>query len=232
MNPSPGSKTHDRRTCRGSEVLADGASSVAASLRRASLASVLVGCAWLCLTAASDPPSSKILRCKDAHGQVLITDPSDPRCYKPPPTADEKAAAEARRQQDVIEYNACKAAQRSDHGLLTRYPNRAKHDAARLQALEGVAALMRGSELRMKRLLDDRKRLLEEAEFYPDGKLPPKLKRDLETNGALLEAQKQATMKQQEETAQINSFYDAELKQLQTLWRPQTERRGCVPPRD
>ena len=193
---------------------------------------VWVACAWLVLTGASEPRPTKILTCKDASGQTLFTDPSDPRCHKPPLTPDEKAALEARREQAIEEYKACKAAQRSDHSLVTRYPNQAKHDAARRQALEGVAALMRGSDLRMKKLLDDRKRLLEEAEFYPDGRLPHKLRRDLESNGALLEAQKQATAKQQEETAQINSFYDAELKQLKTLWAPQTERRGCVPPRD
>jgi len=193
---------------------------------------LFVAGAWLGLTGASQSPPTRILTCKDAKGQTLITDPSDPRCHKPPLTPDEKAALETKRERELEVYNACKAAQRSDQSLVTRYPNRTKHDAARQQALEGVAALLRGSELRMKKLLDDRKRLLEEAEFYPDGKLPAKLKRDLETNGALLEAQKQATAKQQEETAQINGFYDAELKQLKTLWAPQADRRGCVRPSD
>ncbi|MGZ8260996.1 MAG: hypothetical protein ACXWUL_10660 [Caldimonas sp.] len=198
------------------------------------IARLFVACALLAAAQAHAQPDRRtpILTCKDAKGRTLITDPSDPRCHKPPPTPDEKAAIEAKREKNIEIYNACKASQRSDQGLLTRYPKQAKHDAARQQALEGVAALMRGSELRMKKLLDDRKRLLEEAEFYPDGKLPPKLKRDLETNGALLEAQKQATAKQQEERAQINSFYDAELQKLKALWTPQGRRPVCVRPSD
>jgi hypothetical protein len=214
------------------EPMSGGTRSSGAARAGTPLLALLVAGAWLGLTAATQSPPTKILTCKDAKGQTLITDPSDPRCHKPPLTPDEKAALDLKREKEIEVYNACKAAQRSDQGLITRYPHRAKHDAARQQALEGVAALMRGSELRMKKLLEDRQRLLDEAEFYPDGKLPPKLRRDLETNGALLEAQKQATAKQQEETAQINSFYDAELKQLKTLWTPQAERRGCVRPSD
>ena len=214
------------------EPMNDGNRSSGAARAGLPLVAAFAACAWFGLTGASEPKPTKILTCKDAKGQTLITDPADPRCYKPPLTPDERAVLDAKRQREIEEYNACKAAQRSDHSLLTRYPNQAKHDAARKLALEGVAASMRGSDVRIRKLLDDRKRLLEEAEFYPDGKLPPKLKRDLETNGALLEAQKQATAKQQEETAQINSFYDTELKQLKTLWKPQANPRGCVRPSD
>ena len=47
--------------------------------------------------AATNPSSSKILTCKDAQGNPLITDPSDPRCHKPPPNEAERVAAEERK---------------------------------------------------------------------------------------------------------------------------------------
>lgn len=188
-------------------------------------------CALPILMGATDaPPKMKILTCKDASGQTLITDPADPRCYKPPPTEDQRVADEERRRRAKEAYLACKAEQRSDQSLVSRYPTQAKHDAARQQALDGVAAAMRGSEARIGKLSEDRKHLLEETEFYPNGKLPPKLRRDLDTNGALLEAQMQAAAKQAEDAAQINSFYDEELRKLKTLWAPQSDRRGCVAP--
>jgi len=84
--------------------------------------------------AAADPPRSKILTCKDVNGNPIITDPSDPRCYKPPLTEPEKAAADERKRRDVELYNACKAEQRSLQSLLSRYPDKAKHDAARRKA--------------------------------------------------------------------------------------------------
>ncbi len=190
-------------------------------------------CALLALMGASaSPPKTRILTCKDANGRTLITDPADPRCYKPPPTEDQRAAEEERRRKKKEAYLACKAEQRSDQSLVSRYPNQAKHDAARQQALDGVAAAMRASDARIKRLSEDRKHLLDEAEFYPDGKLPPKLRRDLDTNSALLEAQRQASAKQSEDAAQINSFYDEELNKLKALWSPQSERHGCVAPDD
>jgi hypothetical protein len=129
-------------------------------------------------------------------------------------------------------YLACKAVQRSDQSLLARYPNRAPHDAARQKALDGVAAQMRSNEARIEQLQKDRKRLLEETEFYPDGKLPPKLKRDLDSNTALLDARKLAISTQRAEEANINKFYDEELAKLKTLWSPQRgDVRACVQPR-
>ena len=67
----------------------------------------------------------------------------------------------------------------------------------------------------------ERKRLLDEAEFYPKGNLPPKLRRDLDGNSAVIEAQLQAIANQKDEAAQKNAFYDDELAKLRKLWDPQ-----------
>ena len=206
--------------------------SSASVVAKGAIAAGAMLCALAGLAAGADAPRTKILTCKDAQGRTLITDPSDPRCYQAPPTPEELARQEAEYRDQMDRYLACKAAQRSDQVLLSRYTNRAAHDAARQKALDGIAAQMRSNEARIEQLLKDRKHLLEEAEFYPDGKLPPKLKRDLDSNSALLEARRQAIVTQQAEVGNINKFYDEELAKLKVLWSPQRgEARACVQPR-
>jgi hypothetical protein len=202
----------------------------------AAVATLIVICAIVFSSpaiAATHPASSKILSCKDAQGNPLLTDPSDPRCYKPPPSETERAADDERRRKELEAYNACKAEQRSLQSLLNRYPNREKHDAARKAALAQVDAALGVSQGRLEQLQGERKRLLEEAEFYPTGNLPPKLRRDLDGNSAVIEAQLQAIANQRDESAQKNKFYDDELAKLKKLWDPQrAESRACVAPRD
>ena len=198
---------------------------------------LLVGCSLVAMTcsatSATEPAKTRILTCKDANGKPIITDPSDPRCYKPPLTEPEKAAAEEKKRKEVELYNACKAEQRSLQSLLSRYPDKAKHDAARENALSQVELAIRLSERRMTQLLTERKRLLDEAEFYPSGNLPPKLRRDLDSNSAVIAAQTQAIANQRDEAAQKNAFYDEELAKLRKLWVPrQSETRPCVAPSD
>ena len=184
-------------------------------------------------SAATESSKARILTCKDASGKTIITDPSDPRCYKPPLTEPERVAAEEKKRREVEVYNACKAEQRSLQSLLSRYPDKAKHDAAREGALSQVDSALRLSERRMAQLQTERKRLLDEAEFYPSGNLPPKLRRDLDSNTAVIAAQTQAIANQRDEAAQKNAFYDEELVKLRKLWLPrQAETRPCVAPAD
>jgi hypothetical protein len=182
---------------------------------------------------AANDAARKILTCKDASGNPIITDPADPRCYKPPPNEAERAAVDERKRKELEAYNACKAEQRSLQSLVSRYPTQEKHEAARQAALAQVETTLRASERRMEQLHAERKRLLEEAEFYPNGNLPAKLKRDIDANTAVIAAQTQAIANQKDEAAQKNAFYDDELAKLRRLWLPQRgENRGCVAPRD
>ena len=197
---------------------------------------LVVACALIATAsaaAAAEPTRTKILSCKDASGRSIITDPSDPRCYRPPLTDPERAAADEKRRKEVEIYNACKAEQRSLQSLLSRYPTKDKHDSARRAALLQVESSMAASQKRMERLLEDRKKLLDEAEFYPKGNLPTKLRRDIDANSALIAAQAQAIENQKDEAAQKNAFYDDELLKLRKLWLPhQAETRPCVAPPD
>jgi hypothetical protein len=204
--------------------------------RRFAAGEIVLACAIALASSASvaaNGAAAKILTCKDAGGNTLITDPADPRCYKPPLNEAERAAADERKRKELEAYNACKAEQRSLQSLLNRYPNKEKHDAARQAALGQVETALRLSERRLEQLQVDRKHLLDEAEFYPNGNLPAKLRRDIDANSAVIAAQTQAIATQKDEAAQKNAFYDDELAKLKRLWLPQRgENRACVAPRD
>lgn len=183
-----------------------------------------------CAAGAADAPRTKILTCKDAQGRQLITDPSDPRCFTPPPTPDQLARQEEEQRIAMDKYRECMAAQRADQTLLSRYPNKAKHDAARQAALAEIEATLKISQARLDALLVERQKLRNEAEFYPNGNLPAKLKRDIDSNTALINAQTEAIAGQKDNAAQKTAFYDGELARLTVLWQ-HGPGHACVQPR-
>lgn len=197
-------------------------------MRSAVVMLIIAGALPGLMGATAPPANNRIVTCRDAKGQPVLTDPSDPRCYTPPPSEDAKAADEERKRKAKEAYLACKAEQRSNQSLLSRYPSQEKHDAARQQALSQAEATLRISQSRMEQLLAERQRLRNEAEFYPNGNLPPKLRRDIDSNAALIEAQTAAITAQKDDAAQKNAFYDDELAKLRKLWLPQGDRHGCV----
>ena len=199
----------------------------------AAAAKIFVACALVVSTRAPMAAESTIKVCKDVNGKPVAADKTDPRCFKAPLTPDEEAAVAARKQRENDAYRACKIEQRDLQTLLSRYPNQDKHDAARRAALGELESSMSVSNARMEHLLKERKRLSDEVEFYPKGNLPAKLRRDIDTNDALIAAQAQAIESQRLEAAQKNAFYDEQLVKLKKLWaaRP-ADVLPCVAPRD
>ena len=200
------------------------------SMRAITVAAAL--CALVGVAGAADSSRSGIRTCKDAQGHPLITDASDPRCYKAPLTPEEIAKQEEEDRVAMDKYRECMVQQRSDQSLLNRYPTKARHDAARHAALAEIEATLKVSNARLEQLFAERQRLRDEAEFYPKGNLPPKLRRDIDSNSALISAQTEAIAVQKDNAAQKTAFYDGELAKLRTLWSPQRgEGRACVQPR-
>jgi len=186
---------------------------------------------WSTATAA-EGAKPRILSCKDAHGNTIISDPSDPRCIAAPLTPDEQAAVDERKRREEEAYRKCKIEQRDLQTLLSRYPDKERHEGARRTAMAQLEISMSVSKARMAQLLKERKRLLDEAEFYPNGNLPAKLRRDIDTNEALIAAQAQAIESQKEDAALKNAFYDDQLVKLKKLWLARPEAvLPCAPPR-
>ena len=138
----------------------------------AAAAEIVVACALVATAGGAVAAESTIKVCKDANGKPVAADKTDPRCFKAPLTPDEQAAVDERKRRENDAYRACKIEQRDLQTLLSRYPNKEKHDAARRAALAELESSMAASQTRMEQLLKERKRLLEEAEFYPKGNLP------------------------------------------------------------
>lgn len=160
-----------------------------------------------------------IAECSDREQRILNKDGSLRQVMPPTFTAEERAEQEAREKKREQERIAMADAQRRDRNLKVRYPNEAAHQRAREAALDAVRKAMKSSELRLQELRQERKPLLEEAEFYKGRPLPARLKQQLDGNEATAAAQREAMKNQDAELARVNKLFDEELEQLRKLWR-------------
>lgn len=175
----------------------------------------------------SDRP---IPECTSREQRVLNADGSQRSTLPPFLSPEERAAKEAADRRAAAERLAQQDAIRRDRTLVQRYPNEAAHLRARNAALDDANKAMRISERRIKDLGQERKPLLEEAEFYKGKPLPPKLKQSLDANDASVEAQQVLIENQKAEIVRINTRYDAELARLRKLWAGAAP--GSMPPLD
>ena len=160
-----------------------------------------------------------IAECNDRDQRILNKDGSLRQVVPPTYTAEERAEMEAREKRREQERVALADAQRRDRNLKARYPDEAAHQRAREAALDAVRKAMKSSELRLQELRQERKPLLEEAEFYKGKALPARLKQQLDGNEATAAAQREAMKNQDAELARVNKLFDEELEQLRKLWR-------------
>ena len=163
----------------------------------------------------SDRP---IPACNGQEQRVLNSDGSLQRIHPPSLTPEERALREAAERRAQAERTAQLDAVRRDRNLLNRYPDEAAHRKAREAALDTVRLAIRATDQRLKRLAEERKPLLSEAEFYRDRTLPALLKQQLDANEAAAEAQRTAAQTQAAELDRINRNFDIELERLRRLW--------------
>lgn len=163
----------------------------------------------------SDRP---IAECVNKEQRVLNADGSLRTIVPPAMTADEQAEAEARERAAALERANRQEAIRRDRNLLMRFPNEAKHRAAREAALDDVRKALKVSQTRLEVLAKERKPLLDDAEFYIGKPLPGRLKQMLDANEAASDAQRSLVQNQEGEIVRINALYDAELERLKKLW--------------
>jgi len=166
----------------------------------------------------SDRP---IAECVTREQRVLNADGSVKRVVPPTLTADEVADQEARERRMAIERAAQQDAVRRDRNLRLRFPNEAAHNRARAAALDDLRKSIAISEKRLAALANERKPLLDEAEFYVGRTLPRRLKQAMDAIDATTDAQRSLIVNQQNEMVRINALYDVELERLRRLWAGQ-----------
>jgi len=185
---------------------------------------------YTCTTAdgrrlTSDRP---ITECTAREQRVLNPDGSHRATLPPFLSPEERAAKDAADRRAAAERIARQDAIRRDRTLMLRYPNEAAHQRARHAALDDANKAMRLSERRIQDLGNERKPLLDEAEFYKGRPLPAKLKQALDANDAGVEAQQVLVENQKAELVRINKSFDTELARLRKLWAGVAP--GSLPP--
>jgi hypothetical protein len=201
--------------------------------RLAVLALALLGAA--CWGQAPAAAAGSLYRCKDDQGHVITRDryiaecshkeqeilnPDGSRRSLIPPTltSDERAQREALEQAKRDAEAGRNDAIKYDRNLLKRYPDKLAHDRKRGAELDTQRLAIGSAEVRLRELAVDRKRLLEEAEFYRGRALPPALKQQLEANDVAAAAQRNAIKNAQAEQERINANFNVELARLRKLW--------------
>jgi hypothetical protein len=205
------------------------------SLARQVLAGLwVVVCAGAC-AAPPAPGSGVVFTCVAPDGRRLTSDRQIPECstreqrvlnkdgslrevVPPQMSPQEHAEKEARDRKLELEKLAQAEAVRRDRHLVSRYPDEASHNKAREAALDTVRLALHASEKRIEELAQERKPMLQEAEFYKGKAMPVKLRQALEANEAAASAQRDTIATQQAELERVNKLYDAELARLKRLW--------------
>lgn len=184
---------------------------------------------------AQTKPQSSIYSCIDANGKRLTSDRPIPECtardqrllnsdgsvrqvVPPTMTGDERAAFEARQQEEALARAQQREAVRRDRNLLQRFPDEAAHQKAREAALDDTHKSLKVSELRLEALEKERKPLMDEQEFYVGKQLPLKLRQAIDANDAATEAQRSLIQNQKAEQVRVIKLYDDELERLRKLW--------------
>ena len=159
-----------------------------------------------------------IAECMDREQRVLARDGTLLRIVPPTLTADERAEKDARERRLAAEKEAQAEAVKRDRNLLQRFPNAEAHQKARELALADLRTSMQLSVLRQRELANERKPLLDEAEFYKGKDLPGKLRAQLAANEGALAAQLDAQNNQKLELERVTKLFDTELARLKRLW--------------
>lgn len=192
-------------------------------------------CLGAAVTAVAQPSSGQVFTCVANNGRTLTSDRLIGECMDreqrllsreglvlriipPSLTADERSEKEARDQRLAAEKQAKADAVKRDRNLMQRYPNAEAHQKAREAALADLRTSIELSETRQRELTNERKPLLQEAEFYVGKALPATLRQQLDANEAAAGAQRDVQTNQKAELKRVTQLFDTELVRLKRLW--------------
>lgn len=161
-----------------------------------------------------------IAECTDRTQQMITPNGTVQRTIGPTLTAQERTAQDAKDKALAEEKAQALEEKRRDRALLLRYPSRQVHDKERSLALAQVDEVIKTSSKRALELVDQRKSIDTELEFYKKdlSKMPPQLKRRIDENESNIAAQKRFVAEQELEKRRVNARFDDELVKLRQLW--------------
>jgi hypothetical protein len=193
-------------------------------------------------------PINGIYTCTDANGRKLRSDRPIAACMDreqtvlnpsgtvrarvgPALTAHERQEREARNKAEAQEQAAAIEEKRRDRAILSRYPTRDSHDKERALAHARVDAVVQEATKRINALMDERKKIDQELEFYQGdaAKAPAALRRQIDFVAQGLQAQHRFIQTQENERLRIDARFDEELVRLKALWQEQQGPSGKAP---
>ena len=165
----------------------------------------------------SDRP---ITECLDREQRELTSSGTVKRVVPPSYTAEERARIEAQKKAEEALQARIAEEKRRDRALLIRYPNKPVHDKERADALAQIDEVISAVNKRAQALLDQRKDISAELEFYQNdvSKAPLWLRRKLEDNEQQVAVQQRFVVEQTQEKQRLNARFDEELVKLRQLW--------------
>ena len=179
----------------------------------------------------SDRP---IPECIDREQRVLGASGSERRRIGPTLTDQELREQEVQKRQRALEASREAELRRRDRVLQARYPDERAHLKEREHLLDLVDDVIGVSQSRIDTLLDDRKKIDTELEFYQGqvSKAPMRLQRQVTQNSEEIAEQKRFIAKQEQEKKRIHERMDEEMVTLRRLWAEQkaAQERWAQPP--
>jgi len=208
------------------------------TIGRSGLAAAIVAMSVLAAAWAQESPVAPgVYTCVDASGRKLTSDRPILECIDreqkvlnpsgtvrtrvgPSLTAQEQAEVEKKQKREAEDKARAAEEKRRDRALMTRYPNKAVHDADRNDALEQIDVVIKAASNRLDELVRQRKTLDQEMEFYKGdpSKAPAYMRRQLEENTQSQSVQRRFISEQEQEIRRVNARFDDELARLRQLW--------------
>ena len=172
---------------------------------------------FVCPSAGGAPQTSDHLTadCMMHGGRELNPDGSVRRVILSP---QQQAAADAQQRLAQRDAQSQLDALREQRALLTRYPDAQRLAQAERDDLRTPQALIANAQQSLLDLAAERKHLLQDAQFYPDGHYPPELRNRFEANALLRRQQQQLIAGQQQAMARTRARYAALRQRMQPLW--------------
>ena len=179
--------------------------------------------------------SPRIYSCLDAKGKRITSDRPIPECLAreqrlhgldgavrgvvpPSLTAQEREVMDAERKRKDDERATLLAAARRDRQLMSSHPDEKAHDAARASALADVQRSLATTQKQLDLLVQERKALMQEADFFKGKALPPKLREKVEINEVSMNAKISGRQRLLAEEQRLQGILDIELERLRRLW--------------
>ena len=186
---------------------------------------------------AQTPPAS-VYSCVDAAGRRLTADRPIPACSDreqrvtmpggavrtigPTYSEREKAEQAVQARKDAEERYRANDGKRRERALAVRFPTKAAHDVERAEAVETLKTQIKIVQERKTNLLEDRKKIDEDMEFYKKdpSKAPQSLQSRLKFNRDDLKEVDEQIASINEEIKRTHQRFDEEAQMLKQYWAP------------